>query len=205
MGTRIVFIINGFPRSGKDTFANAFLNALRRQATCASFSSIDPVFDLFRSAGIPMDRANLTDNDRCALAEVGVTLENRYGFRVAKCMNKINEFFDTVDDGETRVLFIHMREPEYIEKLLDVIEHKNGKAETERDKIHAHTVLVRRPHERTDVDNPSDQKVLEYDYDMTIRNNGAEIDLTALAERLAAEPHKFAAPVSGVWDAYQPT
>ncbi len=181
---RAVVVVNGFPRSGKDTFVNFALDRLNKdeRSVAYPFSSIDPVFKLFADAGIEMDRQNLTDNDRCALSEVGLVMEERFGFRVNAVLAASRRLFNNGDGNTHKILFVYMREPKLIERLHDRV----GQIE-EVDFI---TVLVRRPSEKTTVSNSSDQGVLDMKYDYVVHNDA---DLGAL-EKVA---HLFVRKVVG--------
>jgi transcriptional regulator of NAD metabolism len=65
-----------------------------------------------------------------------------------------------------RILFLHIREPEEIEKAVKKFEEYNAK-----------TILVKRDSVKHITSNMADENVFNYDYDIVINNNGSLEDL----------------------------
>ena len=152
-----VFVINGMPRAGKDTFVEMCqIEAL----WCLNVSTVDFVKDLARRCGwdgtkTPENRAFLSD-----LKDLLTRWGNVPFKEVCRAINLFKlemELYDfNHDDG---VVFIHCREPEEIQKF---VEYYN-----------AQTILVRREAiETKEQSNHADAEVFNCKYDFVVENNG---------------------------------
>ena len=152
-----VFVINGMPRAGKDTFVEM---CQKHSLWCLNVSTVDFVKKLATQCGwdgtkTPENRAFLSDlkdlltrwND-VPFREVG---------RAIKLFQLEMEQYDfNPDDG---VVFIHCREPEEIQKFVDY--------------YNAKTILVRREAiETKEQSNHADAEVFNCSYDFVVENNG---------------------------------
>ena len=163
--TVTTIIVNGFARAGKDSFVDACIDHLEtNQIRCEAFSSIDPVRWLLQNdAGL--DLSAKTPADRKLLADVGAALEQHSNWRTNRCLDFIKDF----DLGGDDVVFLHIREPENIAKVIGgIIDGGLG---------NNHTLLLRSPREIMP-DNVADNAVLGMIYDDTLHNDG---DLDALS------------------------
>lgn len=164
MPSRIIVVVNGHPRSGKDT-ATEFLQAHcdKRQIPTAKVSSIDPVFQMLHHAGISMKRNQLSDADRDLLAEVGSAVEKHSHFRTGGVLRFAKAFFSSVDvlGRDKAIVWVHMREPENIARL---------KTLAEEDGLHFATLFIERPGVREINSNVADASVLDMKYDFIVRN-----------------------------------
>lgn len=84
--------------------------------------------------------------------------------------NKIKEF---VRNDEGQVLFLHIREPEEIKRVVDEFEAK--------------TILVVRDSVIKITSNVSDKNVFDYHYDVVIENNGTVEDLKERVKQFVNE------------------
>ena len=161
-----IVIINGAPRSGKDTFVGFCLDQLKE---CGhAFSTVDFVKDVAKYCGwngekTPKDRKFLSDL-KDLLAEWNDVPYQMIRSEIAK-IYLIAEQYGV--DHNKFVIFIHCREPEEINRFV----REYG----------AITVIVRRPDvENVEQTNHADSNVFNYEYDVTIWN-GEDLDHLKLA------------------------
>ena len=152
-----VFIINGSGGVGKDTFCEY----VGHYAKVKVISSIDLVKDYASKMGwngskTPRDRKFLSD-----LKDL-LTKYNDYPFR--DICQKVLWFKE--DDNE--FLFIHIREPEEIDRA--------------KREFNAHTILMVNDNVKGIYSNHADARVLEYNYDIVIDNSGTLKDLEIIAK-----------------------
>ena len=152
-----VFIINGSGGVGKDTFCEY----VGHYAKVKVISSIDLVKDYASKMGwngskTPRDRKFLSD-----LKDL-LTKYNDYPFR--DICQKVLWFKE--DDNE--FLFIHIREPEEIDR--------------EKREFNAHTILMVNDNVKGIYSNHADARVLEYNYDIVVDNSGTLKDLEIIAK-----------------------
>ena len=152
-----VFIINGSGGVGKDTFCEY----VGHYAKVKVISSIDLVKDYaskmsWNGSKTPRDRKFLSD-----LKDL-LTKYNDYPFR--DICQKVLWFKE--DDNE--FLFIHIREPEEIDRA--------------KKEFNAHTVLMVNDNVKGIYSNHADARVLEYNYDIVIDNSGTLKDLEIIAK-----------------------
>lgn len=152
-----VFIINGSGGVGKDTFCEY----VGHYAKVKVISSIDLVKDYASKMGwngskTPIDRKFLSD-----LKDL-LTKYNDYPFR--DICQKVLWFKE--DDNE--FLFIHIREPEEIDRA--------------KREFNAHTILMVNDNVKGIYSNHADARVLEYNYDIVIDNSGTLKDLEIIAK-----------------------
>lgn len=176
-------IVNGFARVGKDSFVAACRSHLEANgAIVREFSSIEPVRDLMRSAMI--DVSAKTEADRKLLADVGAALEEHCNWRTNRCLDFIADQALAAQVAFVRnferkmVVFLHIREPENIRKVIAGIEQR-GIGVT-------HTVLLRGSRE-VRADNIADRAVLDTKYGAVLHNNGTLDDLHVLAGNYLAK------------------
>ena len=152
-----VFVINGMPRAGKDTFVEMCqIEAL----WCLNVSTVDFVKKLAGQCGwdgtkTPENRAFLSDLKDLLTRWGDVPFKE-----VCRAINLFKlemELYDfNPDEG---VVFIHCREPEEIQKF---VEYYN-----------AQTLLMRREAiETKEQSNHADAEVFNCNYDFVVENNG---------------------------------
>lgn len=145
-----VVVINGFPRSGKDTF----VRLASKYALVMNYSSVDFVKEVARFAGWNGEK-NL--HTRKFLSDLKDLLTFLDDIPFKKIEERMRAFYNM---GEQEILFIHIREPKEIEKLVkcypDVI-----------------TLLIKRPDSEHEFSNHADAMVEEYPYDFVVVNNSS--------------------------------
>lgn len=161
-----IFVINGSGGVGKDTFVELVsieLNdILKKFHTVINFSSVDRVKDIAREIGWSGKK---TEKDRKFLSDLKI-LTSEYCDMPFKSMEKrVNKF---LKDEESKLLFLHIREPEEITRAVK--------------KFGAKTILVIRNTVKHITSNMADENVFNYNYDFVIENNGTIDELNEKAK-----------------------
>ena len=146
-----VIVINGMPRSGKDTF----VSFVSKYATTTNFSSVDFVKDVARFAGW---NGKKDPRSRLFLSKLKELLAEYDDIPYKKIAEEIHWF---KNQPEQELLFIHIREPGEIARIV-------------RD-FGAMTVLVKRSNNQQVVSNDSDKYTESYNYDFVL-NNDSDLD-----------------------------
>jgi hypothetical protein len=160
----IIAIVNGYPRSGKDTFVD-FAGERFTQFGWAAFSasSIDMVKEI--TAGLGVEEEPKTPEKRALWAEVKQALEKYDHLTSRAVISQIGHaMFQSA--APRRIGFIHVREPEAIEFMRSIAAD-----------FEFMTVFVDRPAAERITSNTSDMKVEKFEYDHRIYNDK---DLPAL-------------------------
>lgn len=161
------FIINGRPRSGKDTFVNFCLEELG--AFGKLISTVDFVKEIAVRCG--WDKTK-TPKNRKFLSDLKDLLTNWGDVPYKKTLQEIDIFkfdLDYWDVSDKGVVFIMCREPKEIERF-------------ERE-LNAKSVLIRRASvEFEQQSNHADSEVLNHKYDYIIENNGTIDELKEKAK-----------------------
>jgi hypothetical protein len=167
--SKTVIIINGLPRSGKDTVVELTTKHLERlEWTAAAFSSIDPVRTLLKRMGFLIDRK--TEADRKLLSAVGDAVEEYNSFKTHQAVRYVEE-------SNADFVFIHMREPAMITKLTKALLMRV------RD-VKVATLFVWNRGEPI-TSNSADANVHNYTYDLRINNGHGLKELDKQCEALA--------------------
>ena len=151
-----IVVINGTGGSGKDTFVEFCM----KYAKVKNFSSIDKVKEIATLIGW---NGKKREKDRKFLSDLKklTTEYNNMPF------NSIKDAIDEFNNSDNEILFIHIREPEEIKKVVDAFGAK--------------TLLVKRVGLANIESNYSDANVENYPYDYVIENNTLErLDNSAL-------------------------
>ena len=159
---KFIYIINGRPRSGKDTF----VEYVGEYADTVNYSSIDCVKELAMRVGWDGGKE---PKDRAFLSDMKHLLIEYNNFPTKKCVDKA---FNFLHSSNAKFLFLHVREPEEINKL---------KKEILKETDFVRTVLVERPG-IDDVGNSSDDDVGNYKYDIYVYNDGTLSDFKKKAK-----------------------
>jgi hypothetical protein len=164
-----IFVINGAAGSGKDTFVE-LCRKFTGDAFLLNISTVDKVKEIATACGWDGTK---TPENRKFLSDLKALLTDWADVPLNDMIQKIERFkrgFEAYDVSDDRaVVFIHCREPEEICKLVKT--------------LGAHTLLVRRAAaENIAVSNQSDARVLDYEYDIHINNNGSLEELERTAE-----------------------
>lgn len=159
----MIVIINGAPRSGKDTFCDLCKEI--NPAYTFSISTVDNIKAIAQSIGWNGEKTNKARKFLSDLKDL-TTEFNDYPFqdtlRRIKIIYREVEIFD--GDLDKVVIFIHSREPEEIARF--------------KEELGAYTLLIRRPEvENQETSNHADSNYLDYDYDFEIWNTGTLDDL----------------------------
>lgn len=150
-----VVIINGYPTAGKDTF----VELCGKYTRLTNIHTSDPAKAALKMLGWSGDK---TPEIRDMLALLTEACWEMFNGVIWYCNDKVLNCKDPL-------MFIHCREPYNIEKLVY--------------EFNALTVLVDRESARKqDFTNEADQNVMDYDYDVTITNNGTLAELEKTAE-----------------------
>ncbi len=151
-----IIIINGTGGSGKDTF----VDFCSKYGKVVNFSSIDKVKEIARLIGWSGQK---TEKDRKFLSDLK-RLTTEYNDMAFK---SITEAVIQFDSSDNEFLFIHIREPEEIQRAVSVFKAK--------------TLLVKRVGLSNIQTNYSDANVDNYPYDYIIENTTLEeLDCKAL-------------------------
>ena len=163
--SKVVVLINGRPRAGKDTAVQFMQESLdRARVMSESYSSIQPVKNMLSSW---VDLRKKTEADRRLMSIVGDALQEHSQFRTNTSLAQIGKFFEIVRSG---VFFLHMREPALIEKV------KKG---CEKDSLTFIRLLVESPRSENVTNNHADADVEKGEYDYRMQNAGTLDDLRA--------------------------
>lgn len=156
-----IFVINGSGGVGKDTFVELVTvelnDKLKRFHTVVNFSSVDKVKEIAREIGWDGKKS---EKDRKFLSDLKSLTSDYCDMPFQSMNNKIKEFIGS-DEGQ--VLFLHIREPEEIKRVVNEFKAK--------------TILIVRDSITQITSNVSDKNVFEYHYDFVIENNGTIEDL----------------------------
>ncbi len=147
--TKKVVIINGTGGSGKDTF----VEFASKYANVYNFSSVDKVKEIAKDIGWTGTK---TEKDRKFLHDLKM-LTTEYNDMP---FNSIKGAFENFKNSDDEIMFIHIREPEGIERAAK--------------EFNAETLLVRRENYDTITSNYADASVENYNYDFVINNSTLE-------------------------------
>lgn len=144
-----IIVINGTGGSGKDTF----IKFVSKYCKVLNFSSVNKVKEIARLIGWDGKK---TEKDRKFLSDLKrlTTDYNDMAF------NSIKEAVNTFQNSDNEIMFIHIREPEEIERAVYTF---NAKA-----------LLIKRLGLKKIVSNYSDENVENYNYDFIIENTTLE-------------------------------
>ena len=146
---KIIVIINGTGGSGKDTF----VEFCSKYTSVMNFSSIDKVKEVAKVIGWTGSK---TDKDRKFLSDLK-KLTTEYN---DMAFNSIKDAVTIFKNNEDNLLFIHIREPEEIERA--------------KSSFAAKTLLIKRIGLENISTNYSDASVDNYSYDYIIENTTLE-------------------------------
>ena len=148
-----IFIINGSGGVGKDTF----IDFVSKHMYVENYSSVDKVKKIAKIIGWDGGK---TEKDRKFLSDLKL-LTTEYNDMPFQCMKKkVDNFYN---DSIASVLFLHIREPEEIDRAVK--------------EFGAKTILIKRDKVKHIKSNMADENVYNYSYDFIIENNGSLEDL----------------------------
>lgn len=157
-----IIIINGKGKSGKDTFVKMVGKYIKTQ----NYSSVELIREVAKHLGYDENRKN--EKDRKFLSDLKM-LSTKYNDAPFNDMILMILNFLYSKDNINELLFIHVREPNEIQRLMNYAKESN---------ICMTTLLIERE-ELDDVvyGNLADDNVDLYNYDYKISNNGTLEDL----------------------------
>ena len=166
-----IFIINGSGGVGKDTFVefvSTELNDLfKKFHTVINFSSVDKVKEIAREIGW---NGKKSEKDRKFLSDLKILTSEYCDMPFESMKSKVTEF---MKDEESKFLFLHIREPEEIDRVVR--------------EFGAKTILIIRDTVKHIVSNMADENVFNYYYDFVINNNGTKEELNSKAKDFIQE------------------
>lgn len=155
-----VYVINGSAGVGKDTFCN-FVGEYVHSVVV---SSVDPIKALMKEMGW---NGTKTERDRKFMSDLK-DLTTEYNDYPMNCLREKVKFFLSDSNRIHRVMFLHIREPQEIEKAVK--------------EFNARTILVTNPNVEHLTSNHADANVEKYNYDVYIKNNGTLENLEEIAQ-----------------------
>lgn len=176
---KCIFIINGSGGVGKDTFVNLCDKALYkytaghtsiRPIPIFNYSSVDKIKNIARQAGW---KGGKSEKDRKFLSDLKL-LCTEYNDMPFKDICKKIELFNNSQYGKSEMMFVHIREPKEIARVVERF--------SEYDNINIKTIIVKRDSVKAIKSNMADANVDNYDYDITLYNNGTIDDLEKMAD-----------------------
>lgn len=140
-----IIVINGTGGSGKDTF----VSYCKKYCNIFNFSSIDKIKEIAATMGWDGGK---TEKDRKFLSDLK-SLASNYNDLPFNCIKEsVDEFYASDSD----IMFIHIREPKEIKRVVD--------------EYNALSLLIKRKNYELIKSNTSDANVENYDYDYIIEN-----------------------------------
>lgn len=160
------FVLNGSPRSGKDTFCTL----VEKYGVVKHFSYVDFTRNMLDMVHI--NYHNKTDKDRQLLEAINNTLES-YGDIPMKdiCESVIHAIAKA--DFRNLYIFVDIRKPENIKRFIEKFPD-------------AKTVYIDDGMELSEA-TESDHSVKDYDYDYYVMNDGSLTDLQNAVEKFIKE------------------
>lgn len=155
-----VVIINGSAGVGKDEFVNQIRTIFSLDPyfpEIYNYSSVDWIKEVATMMGW---NGKKDEKSRKFLSDLK-DLSTQYNDMPLKKMSEVVEMFK--EHHSLKILFLHIREPEEIEKA--------------KKEFDAKTLLIKSNRVRHVVSNHADGEVFEYSYDYTINNDGTLDDL----------------------------
>ena len=156
-----IVIINGKGTSGKDTF----VNIVNKYVPTENYSSIDLIRKVATQLGY---NGGKTMKDRKFLSDMKVLATEYNDAPYNDIIDRVLKFI-YCKQNKNQLLFIHIREPKEIQRLVDFCKESN---------IEVSTLLIKRENiESVEYGNMADDNVYNYDYDFVINNDGTLDDL----------------------------
>ena len=167
MSKHEIFIINGSGGCGKDTFVELFSKHYGPDKVW-NYSSVDKVKRIAKEIGWTGAK---TEKDRKFLSDLKLLTTEYNDMPMKDLKEKVKEF----RSSQAEILFLHIREPEEIEKAVKA--------------FCAETILVRRDWLPQIMSNMADANVYNYNYDITIYNDGTLEDYEKITKKFVRDVH----------------
>lgn len=158
-----VFIINGHNGAGKDEFVNQFIIASGNNGNhyrISNISTIDPIKKMICTPRLW--NGSKDEAARQLMHDVKEAVDKYNNFTTVDAAHKVNTF-KLASPMVRTVSFVHCREPEKIQQLINYLEEKY------KDTFMIGTILVRRKSDNI-AGNAADQNVENFKYDIVIDN-----------------------------------
>lgn len=165
MSKHEIFIINGSGGCGKDTFVELFAKHYG-EGKVWNYSSVDKVKRIAKEIGWTGTK---TEKDRKFLSDLKLLTTEYNDMPMEDLKEKVKEF----RSSQAEILFLHIREPEEIEKA--------------QKEFYAETILIRRDWIPQITSNMADANVFNYNYDITIYNNGTLEDYNKIVNKFVKD------------------
>lgn len=166
-----IFVINGSGGVGKDTFvklvSTELNDRLKRFHTVVNFSSVDKVKEVAKEIGWDGKKS---EKDRKFLSDLKMLTSEYCDMPFKSIENKVSDFRK---NDENKLLFLHIREPEEIKRVVN--------------EFGAKTILIIRDSVKHITSNMADENVFNYNYDFVIKNNGTIDDLNRKVKQFVQE------------------
>lgn len=146
---KLVFVVNGKPRAGKDTF----VMILNRYMDVYKYSSVTKVKEIATLCGWDGQKE---ERDRKFLHELKMLTSEYSDMSYQDVVNEIEKYQN--GEIEADVFVVDVREPEDIKRLVE--------------EVGAITVFIENNNVPAITSNAADANVENYEYDFVIRNNG---------------------------------
>ena len=164
-----IFIINGSGGCGKDTFVELFAKHYGEEKVW-NYSSVDKVKRIAKEIGWTGTK---TEKDRKFLSDLKLLTTDYNDMPMEDLKEKVKEFNHSLS---AEILFLHIREPEEIEKAVK--------------EFSAETILIRRDWIPQITSNMADANVNNYNYDITVYNDGTLEDYENIVKRFIEDINK---------------
>ena len=146
---KMIFIVNGKPRAGKDTFAQI----LNEYMDVYKYSSVTKVKEIAKQCGWSGAKE---ERDRKFLHELKMLTSEYSDMAYQDVVNEIKKYRN--GEIEADVFVVDVREPEEIERLAK--------------EVGAITIFIENNNVPAITSNAADANVENYEYDFVIQNNG---------------------------------
>lgn len=175
-----IIVVNGVPRSGKDTFAELCCNQLDSSIHWSGIlSTVDFVKEVALFCGWDKEK---TPKNRKFLSDLKDLLTEWDDIPMKRLDNAIKNI-DNGRDNRNALANFYGQERKELEPIVFVMCREPKEIQRIKDKYNALTVLIRREEmERQEQSNHADSEVFNYSYDLTIFNNSDIIDLSKKAK-----------------------
>ena len=165
-----IFIINGNGSVGKDSFVELVSSQSWEKFLVGNYSSVSKIKKIANIIGWNGEK---TERDRKFLSDLKLLTTEYNDMPLNDMKEYANNFMDNKIHAP-RILFLHIREPEEINKAVEAFKEYNVK-----------TILVKRDSVKHITSNMADENVYNYNYDIVIDNNGTLEDLREKAKNFS--------------------
>lgn len=156
-----VFIINGAPQSGKDTFIDLLSKSNRYNVIRTSI--IDPIKEI--TSFLNFDTSKKTEKDRKLWADLMKATMDYNNYAITKTIEDVEkkDNFEYYSKKRFTIACIIVRNPENIEIFKEKFKEKN---------INTTTLFIsNKEKEKYIPNNPEDKSIYDYTYDIYINND----------------------------------